>query len=199
MIILLSAMARTKEFDEAAVLDQAVELFRSCGYQSTSFADLTAQLGVSRQSLYDTYGDKQTLFHAALKRYRERALDHIGRLLATPGPVRPVLLQLFEGALAGCCAKDSPGCFMVNSMVEVAPQDAAIRAMALAHARDLEGLLATRLSAAQRSGDLSKDKDPAALARFLHHTLLGLSVAARALNERDSLRESARLALLALD
>jgi hypothetical protein len=41
------AMPRTKEFDEAEVLDQALELFRARGFRATSFADLTAELGVS--------------------------------------------------------------------------------------------------------------------------------------------------------
>lgn len=192
-------MPRAKEFDEAEVLDQAVDLFRARGYQSTSFADLTGELGVSRQSLYDTYGDKQTLFLAALSRYRLRGLDHIRRTLATPGPVRPLLRAMFEGAVAGGCSKGNPGCFMVNSMVEMAPHDPAVRALAIAHTRDLEGLLAARLSEAQRTGDLSPAKDPTALARYLNHTLLGLAVAARALGERDSLSASAELALLALD
>ncbi len=192
-------MSRAKEFDEAAVLDHAVELFRARGFQATSFADLTSELGVSRQSLYDTYGDKQTLFHAALSRYRTRALDHIGRHLSTPGPVRPILLQLFEGSIKGSCCEGNPGCFIVNAMVEMAPQDPAIRALALAHARDVEGLFAARLSVAQRDRDLARDKDPAAIARYLNHTLLGLAVAARALGERDTLLASARLALLALD
>lgn len=199
MIVLIFLMARQKEFDEAEVLDQTIELFRARGYQSTSFCDLTAELGVSRQSLYDTYGDKQTLFLAALKRYRERGIHQIAALLATPGPVRPLLQKLFEGAISGSCSEGNHGCLMVNSMVEMAPHDAAVRAMAIAHARDLEGLLAARLSAAQRTGDIAKSKNPTALARYFYHTLLGFAVAARALGERDSLANSAELALKALD
>jgi len=192
-------MSRQKEFDETEVLDQTIELFRARGYQSTSFCDLTSELGVSRQSLYDTYGDKQTLFLAALKRYRERTLGQIKALLATPGPVRPLLSQLFQGAIAGSCSEGNPGCLMVNSMVEMAPHDPAIQAMAITHARDLEGLLAARLSAAQRIGDIARDKNPTTLARYFYHTLLGLAVAARALGERETLANSAELALRALD
>ena len=62
-------MSRTKEFDETEVLDQALQLFRTRGFKQTSFDDLTRELGVSRQSLYDTYGDKHALFHTALRRY----------------------------------------------------------------------------------------------------------------------------------
>ena len=55
------------------------------------------------------------------------------------------------------------------------------------------------LSAAQRKGEIPKSKDPIALARFFYHTMLGLSVASRALGERDSLGTSARVALQVLD
>lgn len=77
-------MPRAKEFDEAEVLDQALELFRARGFKHTSFADLTTELGVSRQSLYDTYGDKQTLYQTALKRYVNRALEGMRRKLEDP-------------------------------------------------------------------------------------------------------------------
>src|SRR5476651_2562144 len=114
-------MPRTKEFDEAEVLDQALELFRARGFKHTSFADLVDELGVSRQSLYDTYGDKQTLYHTALKRYLDRSLEFMRAKLEDPAPLREVLAGMFEGMIAGNCSKGSPGCLMVNSMVEQAP------------------------------------------------------------------------------
>ncbi len=192
-------MSRTKEFDEAEVLDQALELFRVRGFKQTSFADLVAELGVSRQSLYDTYGDKQTLYQAALRRYLDRAIDQIRRKLDDPAPIREVLGSFFDRMIEGQCASGSHGCLMVNSMVEMAPHDAATRALAQAHARELEGVFASRLSAAQRKGELAKSKDPGAIARFLYHTILGLAVAVRALGERETLKQSARIALQVLD
>lgn len=192
-------MPRAKEFDEAEVLDQALELFRARGFKHTSFADLVGELGVSRQSLYDTYGDKQTLYQTALKRYLDRALNGIRRKLEDPAPIREVLTGLFDALVAGGCSNGSPGCFMVNSMVELSPHDADTRALAQTHAREIEGLFVSRLSAAQRKGEIAKSKDPVALARFLYHTMLGLSVASRALGERESLRQSSRLAVQVLD
>lgn len=192
-------MSRQKEFDEAEVLDQALELFRARGFKHTSFSDLTGELGVSRQSLYDTYGDKQTLFQTALKRYLERGLDGMRRKLADPAPVREVFAALFQGLIEGVCANGSPGCLMVNSMVELSPHDAATRALAQEHARTIEGLLASRLSAAQRKGEIAKSKDPVALARFFYHTILGMAVASRALGDKESLRQTGRLALQLLD
>ena len=84
-------------------------------------------------------------------------------------------------------------------MVELAPHDAAIRALALKHASEMERMFSARISAAQRQGEISNAKDPAAIARFFYHTLLGLSVAARALGERERLRETAQFLLKELE
>jgi TetR/AcrR family transcriptional repressor of nem operon len=193
-------MPRVKEFDEAEVLDQALELFRARGFKHTSFADLVAELGVSRQSLYDTYGDKQALYQTALRRYLDRGLHNIRRKLEdTDTPVREAFAGFFEGMVAGSCANGSPGCLMVNSMVELSPHDADTRALAQTHAREIEGIFVTRLSAAQRKGEIAAAKDPVALARFFYHTILGLAVASRALGDKESLRQTARLALQVLD
>jgi TetR/AcrR family transcriptional regulator, transcriptional repressor for nem operon len=192
-------MARTKEFDENEVLEKAVELFRRRGFQSTSFGEMTAELGVNRQSLYDTFGDKQSFFIAALKRYGARAIDQMRRILSTSEPVRSQLRQIFDGTRNYVCSEGHYGCLMVNSMIEQAVGDAATRALVTAHAREVEGLLAQRLSAAQRAGELDRKKDPVALARFLYHTLLGMGVAARALGDRDALKQSGEIALRALD
>lgn len=193
-------MPRAKEFDEAEVLDQALELFRARGFKHTSFNDLVEELGVSRQSLYDTYGNKEALYHQALKRYLTRGLDQMRRVLEDDGrPLRESLAALFDGMIAGQCAKSSPGCLMVNSMVELSPHDADVRALAQEHARSTEGLFASRFAAAQRQGEIPKAKDPVALARYFYHTLLGLAVASRALGDRDGLRQTAQLALQTLD
>lgn len=192
-------MSRTKEFDETEVLGKALELFRARGFKATSFADLTGELGVCRQSLYDTYGNKETLFLAALKRYVAASTDCVRAQLAEPGPVRKVLAEIFDRLIGNSCEGGARGCLMANTMVELAPNVPAVRALAVEHTRTLEGLFASRLAAAQRAGDLKRGKDPVALARFFHHVILGMSVAARAFDDEETLRQTARLALQALD
>ena len=192
-------MARTKEFDETQVLDRAMEIFHAQGFQATSFADLTTQLGVSRQSLYDTYGDKQALFLAAMKRYLDRIADCFRGRLDGPPPVRAIFGQIFDQLIASHCANGSQGCFVTNTLVDLSPDVAAARALALDHSKTLESLFAARLARAQREGDLAPDKDPVALARFFHHTLLGVAVAARAHDDPGTLHQTARIALQALD
>ena len=64
-------MARTKEFDEDAVLLKAMRLFWKQGYEKTSMKDLVANMGVHKGSLYDTFGDKRSLYLKTLDRYCE--------------------------------------------------------------------------------------------------------------------------------
>src|SRR5919205_4395394 len=96
----MAIMARTKQFDRHAALDQAMELFWKRGYHATSIQDLVDRLGVNRQSLYDTFGGKDQLFQAALERYRELQGIPMRRCLEREGPVREVLREFFEIAIA---------------------------------------------------------------------------------------------------
>jgi len=66
-----SAIARPKAFDREKALMQALQLFWRKGYSATSVEDLSSALHLSRSSLYATFGDKRTLFLAALRLYIE--------------------------------------------------------------------------------------------------------------------------------
>ncbi|MEM1178791.1 MAG: TetR/AcrR family transcriptional regulator [Acidobacteriota bacterium] len=59
-------MARPREFDEEEVLTRAMGQFWSAGYALTSVADLERATGLGRKSFYNAFGNKRTLFLAAL-------------------------------------------------------------------------------------------------------------------------------------
>lgn len=190
-------MARPREFDEDTALRDAMAVFWEKGYDQTSFSDLTTRLGVNRQSLYATFGDKQALYNAALTRYYRTARENIARTLAEPRPVREVLRAIFENTACLVCDKGR-GCFGANAMIERAPVDSETRATARAHTREVEAMFTRRIAAAQAAGEIPRGRDPVALARFLQGTLLGLAVAARAFRDPEELRDQIDVALGAL-
>src|SRR5215207_11169722 len=94
-------MARHKEFDRDEALQRAMEVFWARGYGATSVGNLVRHMGINRQSLYDTFGDKHALYLQALDRYREVEGRQMFELLERPGSVKKALRQLFEGIVDG--------------------------------------------------------------------------------------------------
>src|SRR5260221_13775813 len=72
-------MARTKEFDQDQALACAVVAFREHGLAGTSTDALLRAMGISRQSMYETFGDKKRLYLSALHHYNEANVTEIIR------------------------------------------------------------------------------------------------------------------------
>lgn len=50
------------------LLDQSLDLFLDNGFEATTIEAISAAVGMSRRTIYTRYGDKETLFRAALQR-----------------------------------------------------------------------------------------------------------------------------------
>ncbi|HYX30172.1 MAG TPA: TetR/AcrR family transcriptional regulator, partial [Pyrinomonadaceae bacterium] len=109
-------MARQKEFDRDIVLHKAMEVFWARGYEGASIQDLVKHMGINRQSIYDTFGDKHSLFLEALDRYREIQSRKVFEILDRPGSVKRNLKLLFQEVIDKSLSdKDRRGCFVGNS------------------------------------------------------------------------------------
>ena len=192
------AMGRTKQFDKQAALDGAMQLFWAKGFHGTSMQDLVDNLGVNRQSLYDTFGGKHELFEAALERYRDLQALPIRRALEQEGPVGEVLRGMFDGMITMLIESDGKGCLMVNSTTELAAQDDAVYGTCSANARQIEAAFTGLMARAQQNGEIQSDRSPVQLARFLLSTMNGLSVTAKATRDRKVLKDVVEVALSAL-
>src|SRR2546422_3131949 len=114
-------MARQKEFNRDEVLNKAMEVFWTRGYEGTSIQDLVKHMRINRQSIYDTFGDKHTLFLQSLDRYREIQSRKVFAVLERPGSVKKNLRQLFEEVVARPLqAEGRRGGFVGNSMPSLA-------------------------------------------------------------------------------
>lgn len=54
------------------IIDQAMQMFVSQGIKSVRMDDIAQQLGVSKRTLYEMFGDKEGLLYLAMERYSER-------------------------------------------------------------------------------------------------------------------------------
>lgn len=187
-------MARPKEFDAETALLRAMDLFWRQGFAATSLSQLVTCMGISRQSLYDTYGDKNRLFLAALDRYCADLAAHLLGPLLKPGAGLAALHQASVALIDFLLAyPERRACLMVNSAMEMAPHDAAVAARAQAHWQGMEQAFAAALRNARARGEISSPEAPENLARFLVGMANGLIVAAKSGADRAALSDIARL------
>ena len=152
-----------------------MDLFWSQGYEATGMSALCDQMGLGRQSVYNTFGDKETLFAEALSHYRQTMLRSMVELLDAPGSgltnVETVLQMWEERAHSHA----SQGCLMANSMAELGMKEPKI-STALAHMlSEMEAAFYRALKRAEQQGELPSGRDPRALARLLTTVGQGLS------------------------
>lgn len=192
-------MPRPKSFDENAVLDQAVELFWERGYEGTSLADLESHLGLGRQSLYNTFGDKQALFLKALDRYRHDVGEAALAKLNAPGAGLDAIRAFFEWSVEMLTAPGPRrGCFVANTITERGSQDTDVL-LRCNHARDaLERAFRRALTRAKTQGEIASDLDVDATATLLVTQNYGLNVLAKTGTTRGELRAAVEVLLAGL-
>lgn len=191
-------MARPKTFDDDSVLDRALQLFRQRGYEGTSMADLEAHLQLGRQSLYNTFGDKQALYLKALERYQRQTSDTLVAVLDTPDAGLDALRLWLELNTATLTAPgERAGCFVVNSVVE-RPQDTATVARCASAREQLLSLVRATLVRARARGELPAERDVEGLAQLILSHVYGLAVLARAGASVSELRAASEALLAAV-
>src|SRR5437763_6183643 len=80
----------------ATILDAAIPLFASAGYEHTRVSDVAARVGVTEPVIFQNFGTKAQLFAAALERAGERAAAHLGHLAAECASVRDWLAEMLS-------------------------------------------------------------------------------------------------------
>ncbi|WP_315838470.1 TetR/AcrR family transcriptional regulator [Bradyrhizobium prioriisuperbiae] len=155
-------MVGTRQFDEDALLEAALETFWQNGFVATSMIDMAEATGVQRGSLYNAYGDKERLFLLAFERYASRFLDFVGQMLSDPDPV-VALTTLFKGVIANMSeGAPSRGCLTTKTALELPLAGKAIEARVKQLLEDLTALIRDALSTPATRRKLSCDPDAAA-------------------------------------
>jgi TetR/AcrR family transcriptional repressor of nem operon len=190
-------MPRPKSFDEETVLARAVDLFRGRGFEATSLADLETHLGLGRQSLYNTFGDKQALFLKALDHYRRTQGEPMVDALGRPDAGVETIREFFRTAIRRL-TEETPrrGCLVANTITERGSDDAASLLRCNLSREQLERGFRRALGQARDRGELPPHVDVDATATLLVIQNYGLNALAKTGATAEEL-ETATEALLA--
>lgn len=192
-------MARTKDFDESEVLKKAISIFWDKGYNGTSMQDLVDGLGISRSSLYDTFGDKQKLYLKALEGYQQQNNQQFDCLVNKAPDAKIAIkhvLELIVDNLLGDVQRK--GCFMVNAGIELASHDEQVNALLCRNEKQMEEFFFTVIKQGQEKGEISTQQTAQALARFLNNTVKGMQVSVKSTTDRKFFEDIVQTAITVL-
>lgn len=191
-------MPRPRLKSRENLLQNAMWVFWTKGYYATSIGDLVKATGVARSGIYADFGGKEETFRECLAHYRQVIADPAITILTHHEDGLEAIQQYFayfiemhrKNGMPG------PGCFIANSVTEVAPHCEAIDQAVLAHRADLHDGFKTALRRAARLANSQLQPEVLdGLAHFLVIASQGLWSYARAIDDLAELEQFAREAL----
>ena len=182
-------MPRKKTFTIEFALTKALELFRARGYRATSMRDIAKHTGVSRSSVYATFGDKHALFLQALRHDGQISPSAgLPDLTAAAAP-RQAIIDIFESMVSevGAGRSDDHN-LLINTAMELLPSDLEVAAMVRGALTELEDTFRGAIERGIASAEIARQVDATQAARCLLSLFLGMQVLARSRPDESLLR-----------
>ncbi len=181
---------RPRSFNEAEALDRATQVFWAKGYDGATVDDLVAGTGVSRPSLYVTFGDKEALFMRCLEHYARRAALFTTQVLSAAPTVQDAISGFLRLTVEGAtCPSNPSGCLM--SCVLPSVEDPKVQDFSAQAAAHLTQLIEQRLQQAVAAGELPPDFPCPMRSRHILAMSSALALRARAGATREILQADA--------
>lgn len=187
-------MGRSKEFEENTVLQKAMEVFWQQGYEKTSMSDLVEQMGIHRKSLYDTFGDKHSLYLKVMDRYGEYSTDKLKSETLRAKTAYQAIQYIFDYIIEGNEDKHC-GCLFVNAATEMGSWDQEVLKKTEEAFSQAENFIAEIIKKGQENGEFSCRYDEVVLGEVLHNSLLGLRVLVKTSASKEKMHNIANFFL----
>lgn len=211
-------MARPREFDEEDVLSAVTDAFWTSGYAGTSVDDILRATGLTKGSIYNSFGGKWSLFSRAFDDYCSRSVAQFSDRMKDPeASAATRLIRLFEpeGSMASSPPPKYPdtsrdhgadpqnadpprACLLAKSTAELAATHPHVASRSRETFQQLLAVLADTVRDAQLDGDVHPDVEPHEAAALLLTTLRGIEALREAKMPHATTTQAGRLALRAI-
>lgn len=183
-------IGRPKEYDEAAVINAAMDVFWENGYEASSTQVLCERTGLGKGSLYHAFGSKQKLYEQALAHYQELGITAQTQILNGPGTAKQRLRALMQWGIEGDMDASQPrGCMAMFSVMERSSKDPVIDSINRAYVVRLEAALCRVIAIGQECGELATDQPASSVARGFLASYYGLRLLGQSMPDRAFLED----------
>lgn len=165
-------MARCVEFNECEIIDKAMNVFWEKGYHATSMQDLVDAMQINRSSLYNTIGDKHSLFMKCVTSYTAGVMAETREKIAKQPSALDALITIIRDKAMWVVDCDK-GCLGVKTIFEIAPEDEAVRNLLCKNNENYLVMMTEVIQQAIDDGDLDASEDASLLAEYIMTTFTG--------------------------
>jgi TetR/AcrR family transcriptional repressor of nem operon len=188
------------QFDPEQALESAMSVFWRKGYEATSLQDLLQVTGLSKSSLYQTFGSKHALFERCLDLYRRDKAAQMREMLDRARSGRAFIERLVYGVAAETRGRAARrGCLVMNTASEFAQSDPRIAKLVKQGAKAFGAVFEAAVVQGQEDGEISSALDAGDLARYLVSSVSGLKTMVKAGATPAEIASVARVILRVLD
>jgi AcrR family transcriptional regulator len=175
---------RKGERTRQAILDRALELATTVGFEGLTIGRLAQDLRLSKSGLFAHFQGKEELLLRVLETARERFVEQVVRPALKAPRGEPRIRLLFERWLAWERSSEFPGgCPFIAAAIELDDRPGPARDYLVQAQRDWMEVLATSARAAVQEGHFREDLDVEQFAYEFHGVTLSYHHVARLLRD----------------
>ena len=182
-------MGRHFEFNRDETLSKAMSVFWQKGYKATSMKDLVDEMGIQPGSIYNTFGDKHSLFIESIKHYGEVVTSNTLKVLNEGESPVENITKFFQDMISRPYDKQCIGCLVVNTVVELTPHDEQAAEVVNGILKNIEKAFYDCLLKAQVLGQISGESNIKALASYFASSTHGLLVTGKSAAGRQQMKD----------
>lgn len=171
----MSTRGRPKCFNNFDALEKAMNVFWEKGYEGASMCNLLCSMGISRQSLYNTFGNKRALFIQCLQFYIHNQHQELKSLFAGKDHAREKLTNFMDMMKSHIMNGDSKGCFLSSTMQEMSESDTDVKRILDQKYKQNAEVFEQFFTDSLESGEIKSSLDSKELAQLFDTLLLGVT------------------------
>jgi TetR/AcrR family transcriptional regulator, transcriptional repressor for nem operon len=174
------------------ILEEAIHLFNTTGYQNTSFKDITMRTGIKKGGIYNHFANKEQLaleaFDLATDKIRQRSQEMLQGQKHTLERIKRVV-AIFQSMI-----DDPPldgGCPILNASVEADDTNPLLLDRARSAMDEWREYIICNVEKGQARAEIKHDVNPQALATIVLSSIEGAIMMSKLYDDNNHLHETA--------
>lgn len=180
-------MPKVETFDKEVVINNALNIFHSKGYNLTSMQDLVDATGLNRSSIYNSFGSKLDLYKLCLKTYQKSSKEFLEDSICSSNCAISVLETIFKIGVSSDKDYLEKGCLFNSCASEMANQEPTIHSYLLNNQQQMITLFEDIVADGQNKSLINTNKTTNEYALYLLNAFQGLRISGILTNDEQKL------------